>query len=502
MKRASSLARVHSRPPSVYPCPAPVGAQDDLSSIRVLDSRADLTTPVDWNPPDRPYLWRFNLHYFAYIHKLGDASTSQIIHDWIVNNEIGNEPGWHPYPTSLRIINWIKRGCIDSEFQDSLYQQSAYLADLIETHIGGNHILENARALMHAGCYFEGDARAEVWKEKAYDIYTRELPEQILPDGGHFERSPMYHAIVLEGLLDVIFLLESSEVGSATELIPYAQRMLDFLISVTHPDGHIALFNDSTQEIASSTAELLRYGKDVLQYSPTKRTNFPESGYFVHQDDYAYFIIDGGKIGPDHLPAHAHADIFSYELSCAGHQFVVDTGVFEYAAGDLRNYVRSTEAHNTIQIDDEDQVECWSSFRVARRYDPHGISFKNNNTGFLFTGEYSGWAHLIGDSLRHSRTVCYDHESCELEFRDIVTGRGRHKVRSRIHLHPEVEVVRMDDRLLLKRTNTEVTFVTSCPFEIVDTVYCPEFGIQVANKTILLSDTLDRESVITYRFIF
>jgi uncharacterized heparinase superfamily protein len=31
-----------------------------------------------------------------------------------------------------------------------------------------------------------------------------ELPEQVLADGGNFERSPMYHAIFLEDVLDLI----------------------------------------------------------------------------------------------------------------------------------------------------------------------------------------------------------------------------------------------------------------------------------------------------------
>ena len=68
-----------------------------------------------------------------------------------------------------------------------------------------------------------------------------------------------------------------------------------------------------------------------------------------------FLIVDGGPVGPDYLPAHAHADIFSFELSLEGQRFVVDAGVFEYAAGEWRDFARSTAAHNTMTLDDRDQ---------------------------------------------------------------------------------------------------------------------------------------------------
>src|SRR5439155_1766116 len=82
-------------------------------------------------------------------------------------------------------------------------------------------------------------------------------------------------------------------------------------------------------------------------------------------------LVDIGRACPDELPAHAHADCFSFEMSLDGHRMVVDSGVGEYTAGPWRDYYRSTRAHNTIVLDEEEQIECWGSFRVARRAGVH-----------------------------------------------------------------------------------------------------------------------------------
>ena len=112
--------------------------------------------------------------------------------------------------------------------------------------------------------------------------------------------------------------------------------MTDFLLSVTHPDGHIALFNDSTHEIAVSTRSLAQYAQDLLHHQARKLYAFDETGHFIHENPSIYLIIDGGAIGPDFLPAHAHADIFSFELSLQERPFIVDSGVYEYKQGEMR----------------------------------------------------------------------------------------------------------------------------------------------------------------------
>ena len=77
----------------------------------------------------------------------------------------------------------------------------------IESHLLGNHLFANAKALVFAGTYFSG-AEADRWLNRGISILEREIPEQILLDGGHFELSTMYHALIFEDLLDLCNLLK------------------------------------------------------------------------------------------------------------------------------------------------------------------------------------------------------------------------------------------------------------------------------------------------------
>ena len=50
-----------------------------------------------------------------------------------------------------------------------------------------------------------------------------------------------------------------------------------------------------------------------------------------------------------------------------GVPLLVDTGTSTYAPGPVRDYERSTAAHNTVEVDGANSTEVWGAFRAARR---------------------------------------------------------------------------------------------------------------------------------------
>ena len=474
--------------PSVsFPSHTPHNKATDITEgiFRFLNERRKIDRPINWQP-HASLLWQFNLHYFHYIHLLDAEEQQSLCREWIEANPPGSQPGWHPFPTSLRIINWCKAGVEGTVIQQSLYRQAAYLYRNLETHLLGNHLLENVRALVFAGHFFKGQGEADSWLAKGLEIYREQTAEQILEDGGHFERSPMYHALMLEGYVDVLNLLPV-EHGDREWFKSAVERMADYLFSLMHPNGEIVLFNDATQEIALSTYRLLTYVRDVTGYSPEKKSAFPETGHFVHHSDDIFLAIDGGPVGPDYLPAHAHADIFTYELSVGGSQFVVDTGVYNYEAGAMRDYVRSTEAHNTVCIDGVDQAECWAAFRVARRYPPQKVSYTQQADQSVFEGTFDGYAHLIGDQIEHRRRIDVNCGERRIIVEDYVTGCGQHTVRSRIHLHPDVHIQREGGTIQLQRGGQTIELsIVDSQVRVEKGWYCPEFGVRVKRDVIVL----------------
>ena len=73
----------------------------------------------------------------------------------------------------------------------------------------GNYLLANSKALIFSGLFFKGK-ESELWLVKGEKILNTEYKEQILKDGGHFELSPMYHAIITHYLLYCYELIDNN----------------------------------------------------------------------------------------------------------------------------------------------------------------------------------------------------------------------------------------------------------------------------------------------------
>ncbi|WP_198415003.1 heparinase II/III family protein [Piscinibacter terrae] len=380
-----------------------------LSVERTLDDGG-------WDNPAVPLLWRYNLHYFDDLNAQGAAQRAAwhhaLIDDWLSANPAGSGTAWAPYPTSLRIVNWIKwfqslpdGGEIPGRWINSLATQGRWLAGRLEWHLLGNHLFANAKALVHAGLFFEGD-EARRWLEKGLHILEREIPEQILLDGGHFERSPMYHALAVEDMLDLVNIVRRypQALKEPARWSHLASAMLAWLFDMSHPDGTLARFNDTAPGIAPSTPELVRMAVelDVPVFRPgtgNRSVQLPQSGYARLGGNDAVLLADVAPIGPDYLPGHAHADTLSYELSAAGRQLVVNRGTSEYGTGARRQLERSTSAHSTVEVHGQNSSEVWAGFRVGRRARAFDVQWSPTT----LEGSHDGYRFLPGRPIHHRR---------------------------------------------------------------------------------------------------
>ena len=202
----------HSRIKPVIQCSQRMYGE---SSFKFLNKEFTLKVSEDWNAKNQDKLWLYNLHYFDDLNAINSEQRtdwhSNLIQNWIENNPLGFGNGWEPYPSSLRIVNWVKWFLLDLKsnnnvnqmWLDSLVIQTRFLSQNLEYHLLGNHLFTNAKALVFAGLFFNGK-ESDYWYQLGVSIVNRELSEQVLSDGGNFELSPMYHAIFLEDLLDLV----------------------------------------------------------------------------------------------------------------------------------------------------------------------------------------------------------------------------------------------------------------------------------------------------------
>src|ERR1700732_4620180 len=95
------------------PC-ARAASMTGPDSFRFLNVEHRIAGASDWSRPDWQKLWLYNAHYFDdFVATDATARTAwhrAIAGRWILENPPGRGAGWEPYPTSLRIVNWVKRG--------------------------------------------------------------------------------------------------------------------------------------------------------------------------------------------------------------------------------------------------------------------------------------------------------------------------------------------------------------------------------------------------------
>lgn len=387
-----------------------------------------------WNDAGVPKLWLYNLHYF-------EAPDCELIQRWIEENPPGIGNGWEPYPLSLRIVNWIKwelaGNTLTAEALASLAIQAEYLSHTVEYHLLANHLFENAKALVFAGLFF----KADTWLRMGLDILQKQVPEQVLSDGGHFERSPMYHSLVLEDILDLINLGRAYGLPEQTAWADAAQRMLGWLEQMCHPDGQIAFFNDAAFGVAPEPRAIFDYGARLGLTASS--SGLGESGYIRLQQGATVVIFDAAPVGPDYQPGHSHADTLSFEMSHAGKRVIVNSGTGTYEPGPERLRQRGTAAHSTAVVDARNQSEVWSAFRLGRRARPLDVSTDHKT---FAEAAHDGYRPLI-----HHRHLELEHG--RLTIQDAFTGpRATHEIEIFFHLHPEAKPgIQLDPKLVCRR---------------------------------------------------
>ncbi|AUD05542.1 alginate lyase family protein [Spirosoma pollinicola] len=407
--------------------------------------------PIDWNYineglGDYGKLWTYNLNYFDFLNQpaLNPATGLVLIQDFIAQTASLRD-GLEPYPTSLRIMNWVQflsRNQIQNQaINRHLFAQIDLLSRRLEYHIAGNHLLENGYALLIGSLYF----RHRKWLKMATHLIGTELQTQILADGGHDERSPMYHQLLLDRLLTVLLALRHdewhTELTFVDFLIDKAHKMLIWLNATTFSNGDIPMVNDAAWSIAPTTAQLQAKSERVLgnKHNPPSITELNESGYRMFRRSRYELVADVGPIGPDHQPGHAHADTFSFVLYVDNSPLLMDTGTSTYQPGPRRDIERSTSAHNTVEVNGQNSSEVWAAFRVGWRAKVRVLA----DTPTELKARHDGYGHI---GVVHERAWLLEQTHLIITDRLI---RCRDKANlcgmARFHFHPDVQVQVSDD---------------------------------------------------------
>lgn len=463
----------------------------------------------EWTRRRVSHLWSYHLHYFAWAVDLawawrltGDERYTrrfrELAEGWMAACPPGVGDGWEPYALSVRIESWARAlllcgDALDAGFRaallESLHAQAAWLERRLELHVLANHLQKNLTALVTAGLLFRGPAAAR-WRAKGAARLWRELREQVLDDGGHYERSPMYHLLAASDFLETVGLLEAAREAVPPGARARVAKMVEAIGALCRPDGSLHLFNDAAEGETPPAAHLAALGERLVDARPMEARGafaLPDTGYFGWADPAGgeRILVDCGPPGPVYQPGHAHCDLLSFELDLGGAPLVVDAGVSGYEGDPLREYVRSTRAHNTVSIGGREQSEVWGTFRVARRAEVAGSpsAGTTEDGGWRFEGAYRPYHDR---RALHRRTVERTAEGWRIE--DRVEGARGEPLLAWLHLHPEwtvedggsgVTARRGGSSVLIEPFGVDAVRIARGEREPAQGWHCPRFGVAV-----------------------
>lgn len=447
---------------------------------------------IDWQDAHHGKLWNYNLHYFEWLWSLDSSTAKDAVLDWILRHPCQQGAvGWEPYPLSLRVMNWlvyfgtVAPGIVesDSDFRvkwlQSIGRQCDWLMRHLERHLLGNHLLENGAALWMAGSLIQ-HPEATRWQQKGLQIMESQLREQVLADGMHFERSPMYHNRLIH-LLEWLCAIPSANL--VVDLHALLDKTQAAALKLRHPDGRIALFNDSAFGIYPEVDGESACGAFALK----------DAGYFgVRTALGDYWVCDAGRIGPDYLPGHAHCDVGSFELSLRGKRWITDTGVYNYETSEKRQTSRSTAAHNTFSPQGVEQAEIWSSFRVGERPDVVVREWMSTEDGeAVLELSHDGFERALKHNANYQRRMEF---SAKQNLR--ITERFDSDVmltwEGRLHFAPGVELVEHTGNRVVLQSGQEQVQVTLEGVDDVtttETPYWAEFNTEHMRHALVYSRT-------------
>ncbi|HYE66075.1 MAG TPA: alginate lyase family protein, partial [Pyrinomonadaceae bacterium] len=273
----------------------------------------------------------------------------------------------------------------------------------------------------------------------------------VRPDGVYFEQSSYYHRHTTDFYTHFLILSRANGEPVESQLEKKLTALLDHLMYITRPDGTAPLFGDDdggrllmlderasndfraplstgaalfnrpdykyvAGEVAEETLWLLgRDGLkafDRLDAQPPAHDSFafPDGGYYVMRDGWSreanYLLVDCGPHG-SLSNAHAHADALAFDLAARGRTLLVDPGTYTYTgSAELRDYFRSSAAHNTLTVDGESSSVPAGPFswkHVARASKHVWTSQQRFD---YFEGSHDGYERLPAPA-RHTRSMLF-----------------------------------------------------------------------------------------------
>jgi len=452
---------------------------------------------------DSKVIWELNRH--QWLVQLGQAyrltgneryaeAFARQLQDWISANPPGIGINWaSSLETAFRLISWCwaihlfrKSKALTPEWLGvmlkMIWTHAAHVEKYLSYYFSPNtHLTGEALGLYYAGIVLSGFPSAKRWRLLGARILEEEIVRQVLPDGVYFEQSTAYQRYTVEIYLQYLILAERKGSDVSVTVRERVKGMIDFLLSVRHPDGSMPQIGDADggwllplvprapddfrgvfsvaavyfgrsdfawaagrlapEAIWLFGAAALKTDGEVDSPPPTREPSrlFSEGGYALMRSgwgpgDHA-MIFDVGPLGCPVSGGHGHADLLGLQCSVYGQPMIVDPGTYGYSVEtDWRAYFRGTAAHSTVMVDGKGQASQAGPFhwrarpraRLRRWISTAAIDFAD--------ADHDGYRRL-SDPVVHRRRVLFVKPRYWVVVDDI-EGAAEHRVDLRFQFAP------------------------------------------------------------------
>jgi uncharacterized heparinase superfamily protein len=266
---------------------------------------------------------------------------------------------------------------------------------------------------------------------RAGKFLVLEIERQVLPDGCHAERSPAAHLAALQDLIEIRALLQAAQAEAPAALGAATERMALALRALRHPDGGLALFNGSKEDLPSLVDLVLAQAGRAVRV----QGGLPAGGLYRLAAGKSLVLVDAGAPAAPGLDRFAHAGTLGFEFSAGRERLIVNCGAAPAAGAEWREALRATAAHSTLIIADVNSSELREN-GLGRR-PPKVAAQRQEATGaHWLEASHDGWQKLFG--AIHHRRLYLAMSGEDLRGEDEIEAAQPQPFAVRFHLHPQV----------------------------------------------------------------
>jgi hypothetical protein len=465
---------------------------DHWSKIDYLDSRVAGDKKVTWELNRHSHFVTFGQAYWL----TGDEKYSESFiaqaASWMDANPPSRGINWaSSLEVAFRAIAWLwalhffaASHKLTSRFALRLLKQlwahGRHVNSYLSHYFSANtHLTGEALALFYLGTALPEFREAARWRSTGIQILLEQMPKHVRPDGVYFEQSSYYQRYTVDFYTHLLVLARASGARLPADVEERLALLVDHLMWMTRPDGSAAIVgdddggrlitlatrnsNDYRDTIATAAAIFNRgdwksvageakvetlwllgpaglKSYDAIELQPPAACSraFTEGGYYVMRDvwssESSYVLIDCGPHGSSSC-GHAHADALAIEFAANGKTWLVDPGTFTYTGNqELRDQFRSTQAHNTVTVDDQSQSLPSGPFSWQHVARANAREFVNQPDFDFFEGSHDGYERLA-DPVTHTRSVLFlkQHPCSCLIVKDRFQANDQHIYTLRYH---------------------------------------------------------------------